>query len=148
MIRAIDVIPAGKWQGPVFDTIVLDFDARHRRRIAMTASGGTTFLLDLSEAVAIADGSALKLEDGRLVTVTAATERLLEISCASSTDLNRVAWHLGNRHLPTEIHGDTLLVRYDHVIADMLRGMGVTVKEISAPFHPESGAYGERHRHD
>ncbi len=150
MIRATSVIPPGDWQMPPADTVILDYDGRHRRRVAMTGVGGTAFLLDLEKAVAIADGAGLHLEDGRIIAVQAAKEALLEIRCTDQSQLVRIAWHLGNRHLPTEICGATLRIRDDHVIAEMLRGLGVTVNPISAPFHPEGGAYGSagHHHHD
>lgn len=117
--------------------------------MTMTGTGGTTFLLDLVKAVAIEDGAALRLDDGRLVAVAAASEALLDIMCPDQKQLARVAWHLGNRHLAAEIGRNSIRIRHDHVIADMLRGLGVTVREIEAPFHPEHGAYGSgHHRHD
>lgn len=132
------------------DTVVLDFDARHRRRLAMRGEGGLEFLLDLPQAVALRDGNGLVLEDGRVVAVKAAPESLMEIACADAAHLVRVAWHLGNRHLPTELSGDRLRIRADHVIAEMARGLGATVTQIEAPFQPEGGAYGPGrvHGHD
>ena len=103
MIRAIEVKPQHRWQDPSADTVVLDFDDRHRRRMAMTGTRGLAFLLDLENAVALRGGDALVLDDGRLIEVVAAPEPLLEIRGADPHDLIRVAWHLGNRHLPTQI---------------------------------------------
>ena len=147
MIRATEIIPPGHWQAPPADTVVLDYDGRHRRRMTMTGAGGTAFLLDLAEAVAIENGAAIRLDDGRLIAVEAAPEQLLEITCTDRGQLARVAWHLGNRHLAAEIGASTIRIRFDHVIADMLRGQGVSVHRIEAPFHPESGAYGGGHHH-
>ena len=148
MLRATALKRKGDWTGTAADTVVLDFDGRHRRRMAMTGAGGLHFLLDLAEA--LADGDGLLLEDGRLVTVRAAEEPLLEVTCDSPDHLVRVAWHLGNRHLPTELLGDRLRIRRDHVIADMLVKLGAAVAEIEAPFNPEGGAYGHgrTHGHD
>mgnify|MGYP002862230453 CR=1 FL=1 len=150
MLRATSVKQAGLWNGAAVDWVVLDFDGRHRRRMAMTGEGGLAFLLDLAEAEALADGDGLVLEDGRLVAVRAAEEPLLEVTCADVDHLVRVAWHLGNRHLPTELLGDRLRIRRDHVIADMLVKLGAEVAEIMAPFNPEGGAYGHgrTHGHD
>jgi urease accessory protein len=86
-------------------------------------------------------GDALVLEDGRLVEVVAAPEPLLEIRGADPQHLVRVAWHLGNRHLPTQIMPKGLRIRRDHVIEAMVRGLGARVIEIEAPFDPEGGAY-------
>ena len=126
---------------------MLDFDDRHRRRMAMTGTRGLEFLLDLENAVALRGGDALVLEDGRLVEVVAAPEPLLEIRGHDPHHLIRVAWHLGNRHLPAQISADRILIRDDHVIIDMLKGMGAEVRKVKAPFDPEGGAYGQ-HNHD
>lgn len=140
MIRATQVQPPGSWNGAA-DTVVLGFDDRHRRRMAMTGTRGLEFLLDLKEAVALRGGDALVLEDGRLVEVVAAPEPLVEIRGSDPHHLVRVAWHLGNRHLPTQIVGKGLRIRRDHVIEEMVRGLGARVIAIEAPFDPEGGAY-------
>jgi urease accessory protein len=148
MIRATQVLKQNRWVEPPADTIVLDFDDRHRRRMAMTGTRGLEFLLDLENAVALRGGDALVLEDGRLVEVVAAPEPLLEIRCNDPQHLVRVAWHLGNRHLPTQITGRGLRIRRDHVIEGMVKGLGARVIEIEAPFDPEGGAYaGDGHAH-
>jgi urease accessory protein len=141
MIRATQVRGQHRWSEPPADTVVLDFDDRHRRRMAMTGTRGLTFLLDLENAVALRGGDALVLDDGRLVEVVAAPEPLAEIRCNDPQHLVRVAWHLGNRHLPTQITGKGLRIRRDHVIEAMVRGLGARIIEIDAPFDPEGGAY-------
>jgi urease accessory protein len=141
MIRATRVLPHHGWDQAAADTIVLGFDDRHRRRMAMTGTRGLKFLLDLENAVALRGGDALVLEDGRLIEVVAAPEPLLEIRCSDPQHLVRVAWHLGNRHLPTQIMAKGLRIRRDHVIEAMARGLGARVIEIEAPFDPEGGAY-------
>jgi len=141
MLHAHSVIPAGQWSGAPVDTVVLDFDERYRRRFAMTGVRGLGFLLDLPEAVMLRAGDGLKLEDGGVVEVVAAPEPLAEIRAADSAALTRVAWHLGNRHLPTELTKRSLRIRRDPVIEDMARGLGATVVAIEAPFNPEGGAY-------
>ena len=143
MLRATSVIAKGDWHSDAADTIVLDYDDRHRRRVSMTGVRGLAFLLDLPDAVMLRSGDALKLEDGRLIEVVAAPEPLAEVKCGSLPDLARAAWHLGNRHLPVQIIGPKLRIRRDHVIADMLRGLGAQVSEIEAPFDPEGGAYAQ-----
>ncbi|MGA7072850.1 urease accessory protein UreE [Bradyrhizobium sp.] len=149
MIRATKVSKLQRWSQPPADTVVLDFDDRHRRRMAMTGTRGLEFLLDLEHAVALRGGDALVLEDGRLVEVVAAPEPLLEIRCNDPQHLVRVAWHLGNRHLPTQITGRALRIRRDHVIEGMVKGLGARVIEIEAPFDPEGGAYaGDDHGHE
>jgi urease accessory protein len=141
MIRATRVLGQHRWTQAPADTVVLDFDDRHRRRMAMTGTRGFEFLLDLENAVALRGGDALVLDDGRLIEVVAAAEPLVEIRGADPHHLIRVAWHLGNRHLPTQIMPKGLRIRRDHVIEEMVRGLGARVIEIEAPFDPEGGAY-------
>jgi urease accessory protein len=141
MIRATQVRGQHRWTEAPADTVVLDFDDRHRRRMAMRGTHGLEFLLDLEKAVALRGGDALVLEDGRLIEVVAAPEPLLEIKGSDPHQLIRVAWHLGNRHLPTQLMPKALRIRRDHVIEAMVRGLGCRVIEIEAPFDPEGGAY-------
>ncbi|HEY2247738.1 MAG TPA: urease accessory protein UreE [Bradyrhizobium sp.] len=156
MIRATEVKGQHRWAEAPADTVVLDFDDRHRRRMMMTGTRGLEFLLDLESAVALRGGDALVLEDGRLIEVVAAPEPLLEIKGSDPHQLIRVAWHLGNRHLPTQIMPKGLRIRRDHVIEAMVKGLGARVIEIEAPFDPEGGAYAasahnhghEHHGHD
>jgi urease accessory protein len=157
MIRATRVLGQHRWTEAPADTVVLDFDDRHRRRMAMTGTRGFEFLLDLENAVALRGGDALVLDDGRLIEVVAAAEPLVEIRGADPHHLIRVAWHLGNRHLPTQIMPKGLRIRRDHVIEEMVKGLGARVVEIEAPFDPEGGAYaagghgaqdGHDHHHD
>ncbi len=159
MLRADKVIPAGQWSGAPADTVVLDFDERYRRRLVMTGVGGLEFLLDLGEAAMLRGGDGLRLEDGRIVEVVAAPEPLAEIRAADALALTRVAWHLGNRHLPTELLPKALRIRRDPVIEAMAEGLAARVIPLEAPFNPEGGAYvkaeasaapphGHDHHHD
>lgn len=146
MIRATAVLPKGQWSdtlgaAALADTVVLHFDDRHRRRIAMTGTKGLDFLLDLPDAVALRGGDALLLDDGRLVEVVAAPEPLIEVRGRTPGDLVRLAWHIGNRHLSAQVMANALRIRGDHVVEEMLRGLGASVVEIEAPFDPEGGAY-------
>ncbi len=127
------------------DTVTLTHGDRHRRRMAMTGDKGLEFLLDLRQAAQLRDGDDLVLEDGRTVRVKAAAEDLIEAACADTRHLLRMAWHVGNRHAPCEIHEDRLLLRWDPVIADMLEKLGCDVTRVKAPFNPEGGAYGADH---
>ena len=139
--------PAGHWPNEkAVGTLTLDFDARHRRRIRLTADDGEDVLLNLPETVAMADGDGLRLDDGRWLKVQAAPEDIVEVRHENSVQLMRLAWHLGNRHLPTEIRGEVLLIRPDHVIEDMLRGFGADLQKVQAAFQPEGGAYGHHHQ--
>ena len=127
------------------DRITLDEQARHRRRMAMVSDGGIAFLLDLAEAILIRDGDAILLSDGRHVEVKARPESLLEVRGRDGRHLVALAWQIGNRHLPAELHEDRILIREDRVIADMLEGLGAKVTAVEASFDPEGGAYGDRH---
>jgi len=152
MRRAIEHFATGTWPGRTSGTLTLDFDARHRRRIRLATDDGEPVLLDLARAVAMGDGDGLRCEDGTWLGVRAAPERLVEIAAADADALARIAWHLGNRHLPTELRAGALRIRPDHVIEAMVRGLGGTVRDIEAPFQPEGGAYashshGHGHEH-
>lgn len=142
MLTARTILRAGLWGGAPADTVTLDYDRRTRRRMTLTGAKGLSFLLDLGEAPVLRGGDGLKLEDGRIVEVAAAPEALLEITCTDERALARVAWHLGNRHLATEIDARVLHIRADHVIEDMVKKLGAAVRRVERPFNPEGGAYG------
>jgi urease accessory protein len=140
-MRAIAVRMASTWSGAAADSVVLGYDDRHRRRLAMQGTKGLAFVLDLPAAESLRGGDALVLEDGRLVEIVAAPEPLLEIRGTDALHLARLAWHLGNRHVPAQLLAKALRVRRDHVIAEMAAQLGARVIEIEAPFEPEGGAY-------
>ena len=148
--RASQVLRAGAWRAAdASDRVVLDADQRYRRRIVMTGERGAKFLLDLPEATALRDGDALLLDDGAIVAVAARPEPLIEIAAQRGAEqtavMARLAWHLGNRHTEVQIVGDKLRIRRDHVLEEMLAGLGAVVTPIEAPFDPERGAYGHGH---
>jgi urease accessory protein len=150
-MRAGEVLPAGTWDATAeIDHVLIDFDRRHRRRILLRTEGGRDVLLDLPQAVRLRHGDGLRLEDGGIVRVVARPEKLLEIHAHSDAELVRIAWHLGNRHLPVQLIGERIRIRVDHVIAEMVELLGGHVEEIEAPFDPEAGAYagGHQHAHD
>ena len=130
------------------DFVLLDFDARYRRRTAMRSEEGLDFLLDLERAQRLRHGDLLVLEDGQRIRVEAAPEDLAEIRCSAPGGLTRIAWHLGNRHLPVMLALDHIRIRRDHVIEEMVVGLGGTVTPLRAPFDPERGAYAGGHKHD
>jgi urease accessory protein len=148
MRRACSITPMAEVDSPrVVDRVVLDADERHRRRITLTGERGTRFLLDLPQATALRDGDGLVLDDGSIVRVAGKPEPLVEIAAAGAHDLPRLAWHIGNRHADLQVVGDRLRIRRDHVLEDMLRGLGARLTPVEAPFDPEPGAYGHPH-HD
>jgi urease accessory protein len=131
----------------IIDRVVLDAVERHRRRIVLTAEGGTSFLLDLPHATVLRDGDGLILEDGSIVRVAGKREALGEVRAQTLRELARLAWHIGNRHTDVEITGEGLRIRRDRVLEDMLRALGAELSPIEAPFDPEPGAYGQEHHH-
>jgi urease accessory protein len=135
--------PAGHWPEEKADgTLTLDFEARHRRRIRLTTDHGEDVLLDLPKTVAMANGDGLQLDDGRWLRIQAAAEAIVEVRHKDHHQLMRLAWHLGNRHLPTEIRDGALRIRPDHVIEDMLHRFGADLTKVEVSFQPEGGAYG------
>ena len=128
-------------------TITLDETDRHRRRLAMTSDQGLPFVLSLDAATLLRDGDRLLLDDGRRILVRAAPEPLYEVRGTDAHHLLRLAWHMGNRHLPTQLMADHLRIRRDAVIGAMLRGLGADVRDVEAGFDPEGGAYGDAHDH-
>ena len=149
MKTAREVKAAGHWDdATAVDFVTLDAHERHRRRVVLTGERGTTFLLDLPHATALHDGDGLLLDDGAIVRVAGRPEPLVEVAAADAHALARLAWHIGNRHVDVEIVGDRLRIRRDHVIEDMLRGLGARLSPIEAPFDPERGAYHSTHHHD
>jgi urease accessory protein len=134
----------------------LDHHHRHRRRLTLKTEEGETVLLDLPAAVHLRGGDKLLLDDGAILDVEALDEPLLHITATDIPALIRIAWHLGNRHLPTQLLGGALRIREDHVLEDMVQRLGATVTHVVAPFDPEGGAYagpaghhhGHAHEHD
>ena len=151
MKRVTAIKPAGQWDASAArDTIVLDAQDRHRRRVVFVGAEGATYLLDLPRPAQLRDGDALVIEGGAVVRVTGKPEPLVEISAANAQELARLAWHIGNRHIEVQIAGNALRIRRDHVLEEMLRGLGATLTYVEAVFDPEHGAYahgGHDHGH-
>jgi urease accessory protein len=148
-IRASSIIRSQAVKaGHVADEVTLDHEDRYRRRAVLSCAGGLEVLLDLDKPARLEDGDALKLDDGRLVRVVAAPEELVEITTDNRARLLRAAWHLGNRHTPAEITAEAIYVAMDHVLVEMLRGLGLAVRPVTRAFRPERGAYEHHHNHD
>ena len=144
--RAGRVLRAGAWRAAdAIDRVVLDADERYRRRIVLVGQRGTRLLLDLAEVTALHDGDGLVLDDDTVVAVVAKPEPLIEIAAQDAAALARLAWHLGNRHTELQVAGDKLRMRRDHVLEEMLAGMGANLAPTEAPFEPERGAYEHAH---
>jgi urease accessory protein len=123
------------------DFIVLDAQDRHRRRVVFVGEHGATYLLDLPKPAQLRDGDGLVLEDGGIVRVAGKPEPLVEVSALGAVELARIAWHIGNRHAEVQVVGGRLRIRRDHVLEEMLRGLGAELHMLEAPFDPEPGAY-------
>lgn len=147
-MRCRNIVLAGTWNpATAVDRVLIDYDDRHRRRILLRTEAGGELLLDLPQAVRLRHGDGLALENGAVVQVCARPEKLLEIHAHEEGELVRIAWHLGNRHLPVQLLDDRIRIRADHVIQEMVEGLGGHVDEIEAPFDPEAGAYAGGHHH-
>lgn len=147
MQRCLETMPGVEIdEAAIVDAVTLDLDARRKRRQTLICEGGMKVLIDLPAVPMLRDGDGFRLEDGRVIRIKAAPEALLDVR-PSATDLGRIAWHLGNRHLPVQFVGDSIRLRADHVIEDMLEKLGAETRHIEAPFDPEGGAYGHGHTH-
>ncbi len=150
-LRSQSILPAGTWNpSDATGEVLIDFDRRHRRRIVLKTESGQDLLLDLPQAARLRDGDGLVLDSGGTIRVRARAEPLAEIHAHSDAELVRIAWHLGNRHLPVQLIRDKIRIRRDHVIEAMVEQLGGHVDLIEAPFDPEAGAYagGHSHSHD
>lgn len=148
MIRATSVLRRAAVKADrIADTLALDHEARAQARAELKAEGGLEFLLDLDRATALDDGDAVKLEDGRLVQIKAAPERLIEVTTGNPARLARVAWHLGSRHVPAEFGEGAIHVPYAAAALEMIRGLGASAQEVTRPFRPERGHEGHDHHH-
>ena len=141
-LKAEELARAGHWRGPATGRLVLDYEGRFLRRKRVICEDGRAVMVDLPETVSLDPGDALLTAEGP-IEVVAAAEALLRVE----GDLPRLAWHIGNRHTPCQVAQDHLLIRADHVLADMLAGLGATVTPVTAPFRPEGGAYGHGRTH-
>lgn len=126
------------------DTVTLTYDARFLRRKRLLTDGGVPFVIDLEKTESLDQGDALELSDGRLVEVRAAVEAVLVIT---GDNLQRLAWHIGNRHTPCQIEASRLVIQNDPVIRHMLEHLGAVIVEATEPFTPEGGAYGHGRTH-
>jgi urease accessory protein len=153
MLTVVKLLPQGQGLAPVIvrraAQVELDWDVRQKSRFSATDSQGRELAVFLPRGQAVRGGDVLVAEDGSLIRVVAAPQPVLRITaCAqhgSPFDLMRAAYHLGNRHVPIELRPDHLKIEPDHVLADMLRAMHMTVEAAELPFEPEGGAYGAAH---
>jgi len=145
MLRASSIAD----DGPLpYDIIVLAHDERHLRRRVLTTVHDEPVMVDLPQPVRLRPRQRLVLDDGRHVEVLAAEEPVYEVTAPDAAALARIAWHVGNRHARAEIDGDTIVIVRDHVLKDMLIGLGARVDETSRPFEPDQPfLHGIAHTH-
>lgn len=154
MRRATEHHVAGRWpEADARATVTLDYDDRHRRRLRLTDDEGEPFMLDLPTATRMEDGDGLNLEGGGFICVRAADEDVMDIRCHGIAETARIAWHIGNRHIPVQVLEDgRLRIRADHVLARMLEGLDAELISCRDKFSPQGGAYSEAeghgHHHD
>jgi len=136
MRRVTSIRSRGEYDSAI-DRVVLDADERHRRRIVLTGEQGTQLLIDFPKPVNLRDGDGLLLDDGTIVEVKGSAEHLIEIESPNAFETVRLAWHLGNRHTDVQIVGNMIRMRRDHVLEDMLKGLGARLTPLEAAFDPE-----------
>ena len=128
--------------------MILDFAQRSAQKVTVTSVKGATIEIDLHEPVRLRTDDLLVLDDGGLVEVVAAPEPLIEARAADVAGLSRLAWHLGDRHVPVQVLPNRIRARRDAAIETLLGALGAKVAMIEAPFEPEGGAYASSHGHD
>ena len=147
MRKAIEVLKLGTINNDkILTSVTLSYEDRFRRRIKMLDDSGNFFLLDLQEATQLNDGDKLKLKEGGIIEVKASIEEVMDISCEDSLDNLRIAWHIGNRHIPLQVlkNGKLRLLK-NQVLINMIEGLGAKIKFRFSKFHPERGAYKSIH---
>ncbi len=153
MPRAIRILsPAERAGRPVSDTVILDYAQRSAQKVAVAGLKGGRFEIDLANPARLRTDDVLVLDDGNLIEVVAAPEPLIEARAADLSQLARLAWHLGDRHVPAQLFANRIRVRAEPGIEQLLKALGARLVRIEAPFEPEGGAYeaahGHEHEHD
>lgn len=143
MLEAHEIVTTGTPR----TTLQLPFERRTRSRLRCELADGTALGVFLPRGTVLRHGTLLKTTDGSIVAVHAAPEDVSTVRCDDAHLLTRVAYHLGNRHVPLQIAPNFVRYQHDHVLDDMVRGLGAEVLFEQAPFEPEAGAYGGGHRH-
>jgi urease accessory protein len=144
MHTATHIVPR---QTQAVESVELSFDQREKSRLRAMLASGEEIGIQLKIGTILSHGDKLALNDGRIVEVIAANESLHEVRATNITQLARIAYHVGNRHVPLQVNDDHLLMLPDHVLRSMVEGLGGSVREVKRGFQPESGAYGHSHVH-
>jgi urease accessory protein len=140
--------PDPAYQVKVHGALRLPFDRRQKSRQLAALVSGETVAIVLPRGEVLRGGDWVVASDGRVIEVVAEVEKVMHVECDSAENLARAAYHLGNRHVPVQVGKGWLRLESDHVLEEMLRGLGATVTMLEVPFEPEAGAYGSHHRHD
>jgi urease accessory protein len=149
MPRATRVLNAAERAGrAIADTVILDYAQRSAQKIAVTGVKGSRVEIDLQQAARLRTDDVLELDDGSFVEVVAAPEPLIEARAADLSQLARLAWHLGDRHVPAQLFANRIRVRAEASVEELLKALGARLARIEAPFEPEGGAYEAAHHHD
>lgn len=147
-IKAKLKIPRAAYKVEVKGRLVLAFDERTKSKLRTKLESGEEVALNLPRGEVLRGGDLVTASDGRVFEVSSRNESLLNIECHDAVALAKIAYHLGNRHVPVQVGKDFLRIGADHVLEDMVRKLGAKVSSIEAPFEPEAGAYAGGHRHD
>jgi urease accessory protein len=140
--------PAAEYGVKVRGHLKLPFDLRQKSRLRAKLSDGEEVAIVLPRGQVLRGGDWVVASDGRVIEIVAQAEKVLHVLCATPHGLTRAAYHLGNRHVPVQLGQGWLRIAADHVLEEMLKGLGASVSTLEAPFEPEAGAYGAHHRHD
>jgi urease accessory protein len=138
----------GAYKIEVRGELKLPFEQRQKSRLHARLASGEEVALVLPRGEVLRGGDLVTASDGRVIEVIAAPEKVLHVECASAAGLARAAYHLGNRHVPVQVGEGFLRIAEDHVLEEMLKGLGAKLRHMEAPFEPEAGAYSGGHRHD
>ena len=139
MQTSFKIIAQNEKKQEIFDNITLTYEERFIRRKKLTTDNGTNFLVNLSETISVDENNFFELDNGNLIKVLSKKENLIEVT---GENIKQIIWHLGNRHLPTQIEETRVLIQDDAVILDMILKLKGNVRKVFEKFNPEGGAYG------
>ena len=145
--QRLEHIPADLAKDTTIEAVQLSFDTRQKSRFRATLNSGIDIGVDLPRTGILRSGAYITTEQGEILKVDAKAEQLMQVTAPTEFDLLKAAYHLGNRHVPLMLTPSALYFEPDHVLAEMVKGLGLSVSEVEHPFEPESGAYAQ-HAHD
>ena len=139
MQTSFKIIAQNEKKQEIFDNITLTYEERFIRRKKLTTDNGTNFLVNLSATVSVDENNFFELDNGYLIKILSKEENLIEVT---GENIKQIIWHLGNRHLPTQIEESRVLIQDDAIILDMILKLKGNVRKVFEKFNPERGAYG------